>query len=167
MPEENLEIKNNNNRTSKGRKGGSRRSKQGYIMTYSRLQKEKTFDSSAFSSERTSVFFIYGRVSQVCPHGRKHRHVTSIQLCRGLCLPKRLTDTPLPDVNGVGVPFAIGCDVVERGQKGLGVVAVQVAAKGRGVADAVVPADGDGGASQWHTGVAVGVKRLGHATNLQ
>lgn len=167
MPEENLDIKNNN-RTSKGRKGGSRRSKQSYIMTYSRLQKERTFDSSAFSSERTSVcFFIPGRVPQVCPHGRKHLHVTSTQLCRRLCLPKRLTDTPLPDVNGIGVPFAIGCNVVERGQKGLGVVAVQVAAKGRGVADAVVPADGDGGASQWHTGVAVGMKRLGHAANLQ
>ena len=70
-------------------------------------------------------------------------------------------------MNGVGVPFAIGCYVVEHGQKGLGVVAVQVAAKGRGVADAVVPADGDGGASQWHTRVAVGVERLGHAANLQ
>ena len=49
-------------------------------------------------------------------------------------------------MNGVGVSFAIGCDVVKGGQEGLGMVAVQVTTKGRGVADAVVPADGDWGA---------------------
>ena len=69
-------------------------------------------------------------------------------------------------MNGVRVVLAVGCDVVEGGQEGLGVVALQASSERRGVADAVVPADGHRGASQWHTGIAVSVERLSHTANL-